>query len=314
MASAFLTHPDLLLHDTGPDHPENTHRLLHILSAIDGAGLLKKFISIPFSKATLADASLVHSEAYVELLRIVCGEGFTFIGSQETHICPRSHDAAMLAVGAVLAGCDAVVDSRAERAFCAIRPPGHHATRDQAGGFCLLNNVAIGAEHLIRRHSLERVAIVDFDAHHGNGTQEIFYDRGDVLYISLHQHPRLGYPGTGYKSEKGKGAGVGFTVNIPMPPGAKDEDYREAFEMKVMPALDRFAPQFLLLSAGFDAVTPESLARLDLKSESFYWMTRMLMESANRHCGGRLVSVLEGGYHMPTLGKSVVEHAKSLVE
>jgi acetoin utilization deacetylase AcuC-like enzyme len=201
----------------------------------------------------------------------------------------------------------------ARRAFAAVRPPGHHAERDYAMGFCLFNNVAVAAESLIHDHGLERVAIVDLDVHHGNGTQHAFEERDDVLYISVHEFPgTLPYPGSGYAEERGAGAGVGYTVNVPVEAGSGDEAYRGALGDKVLPALRGFGPQFILVSLGFDALETDLAAHLNLQPHSFRWISRLLAEAADQLCEGRLVSVLEGGYDLNRLGACAVEHVRGI--
>ncbi len=305
---------DFLDHVTEDIHPDQPERLKVIGSALLDAGLLERMIPLSFSWATHEDVALIHEPAYVDLVRIVCGDGFTFVGDRDTQICEESYQVALLAVGGVLAACDAVMKGEVRRAFCAVRPPGHHAERDQAMGFCLFNNVAIAAEHLVQRHGLERVAIVDFDVHHGNGTQHAFEERSDVLYISLHERSgTMPFPGGGEEDETGRGEGRGYTLNVPIVAASGDSEYREAFAEKVIPALDSFRPQFLLISAGFDAVVSEWVAHMCLESSSYGWMTRELVAAAERHSDGRVVSVLEGGYDLAHLGESVVAHVEALL-
>jgi len=207
-----------------------------------------------------------------------------------------------------------VMAGRIDRAFCAVRPPGHHAERDQAMGYCLFNHVAVAAEHLIQCHGLERVAIVDWDAHHGNGTQHIFEDREDVLFISLHESPRFLYPHSGYAHETGVGKGKGYTLNIPMAPGSDDATYRQAFEEKVMAKLETFAPQFILISAGFDGAREDRTTDINLEPASYAWLSECLAAIASRHGEDRIVSVLEGGYDLPSLGRCVTAHVQSMLE
>jgi len=302
-----------LRHDTGPTHPERPERLEALTHALATSGLLGRMVSLPFGPAVPEVIGRVHEPAYVELVRLACEGGMTFLGDNETHICPESYEVARLAVGGVLAACDAIAAGAADRAFCAVRPPGHHAGRDRAMGYCLFNPVAVAAEYLIRRHGLARVAIVDWDVHHGNGTQAIFEDRDDVLFISLHESPPQ-YPGTGYESETGRGRGVGFTLNIPMPPGSGDSEYRRAFAKRVVPRLDAFAPEFILISAGFDAAAEERIANINLEPASFAWMTQELLAAANRHAKGRVISVLEGGYDLPSLERCAAAHVRALLE
>jgi acetoin utilization deacetylase AcuC-like enzyme len=249
----------------------------------------------------------------VELVRRMCDAGFAFIGSEETQICPRSYDVAALAAGGVLAACDAVMNGQVERAFCALRPPGHHAESDQAMGFCLFNNVAVGAEHLVREHGLKRIAIVDFDVHHGNGTQHIFERRSDVFYLSMHERPgSLEFPGTGEADEVGLGEGAGYTLNVPLSRASGGSQYRAALQDQILPALDRYKPEFLLLSAGFDAMVWDKTSHLSLEPADFGWITAELVRAADRTAHGRIVSVLEGGYDLCHLGQAVARHVAAL--
>jgi acetoin utilization deacetylase AcuC-like enzyme len=313
MNIGWVYHEDYLKHDPGPTHPECPDRLRAIVAALDSAGLLARMKALPIEPVDPRVLTMVHDPAYVALVQVSCRKGMGFVGSPETRVCGGTFKAALRAVGGVVAACDAIMKGEIQRAFCAVRPPGHHAGRDYAEGFCLFNNVALAAEHLVQRHKLERVAIVDFDVHHGNGTQHIFEQRNDVLYISLHEDPRFLYPGTGHADETGIGQGTGFTLNIPMLPGSDDAAYRKAFAQRVLPRLDEFKPQFLLVSSGFDAVHEEEIAHIDLTPDSYDWITRDLMAAADKHCGGRLVSILEGGYELPILGQCAVVHVKAML-
>ena len=301
-------------HDPGPGHLERPERLEVVVQALQQAGLLDAMTALPFRAATAEQLERVHDPAYVDLVRMMCDDGFTFIGSRDTGINAHSYEVAALATGGVLAACDAVMAGRVRRAFCAVRPPGHHAEADQALGFCLFNHVAVAAEHLISRHGRTRVAIVDFDAHHGNGTQHTFEARREVFYVSLHERPgSLEFPGTGDASETGSGAGQGTTLNVPLDRGSGETEYRAALQQHVLPALDAYRPQFVLLSAGFDALMWDRAAHLSLEPSDYRWITDALVGVADRHCGGSLVSVLEGGYDLANLGSAVVEHVRGLV-
>jgi acetoin utilization deacetylase AcuC-like enzyme len=313
MKLGFVYDRRFLLHVTGDWHIECPERLEVIVAALEQAGLLAEMEVLPFTWASPAQLALVHEPAYVALVRIACDEGFTFIGSQETAICPRSYEVAALAAGGVLAACDAVMAGRVHRAFCAVRPPGHHAEADLAQGYCLFNNVALGAEHLIRNHGLSRVAIVDFDVHHGNGTQHLFENRADVFYVSVHERPgSLPYPGTGEAAEIGRGPGTGYTLNVPLDRFSTEPQYRLALEDHVVPALERYRPEFLLLSAGFDALMWDDVSHVSLEPQAFGWITELLVQVADRHAAGRVVSVLEGGYDRLNLGRAVVAHVQGL--
>lgn len=301
-------------HDTGDVHPECPARLNVIMESLREEGLLDQLVPLPFRQAKAEEIALVHEPAYVDLIRMVCDEGFTGLGGGDTKLCEKSYDVAALAVGGVMAACDAVMAGTVRRAFCAVRPPGHHAEADRVMGFCLFNNVAVAAERLVRNHGLERVAIVDFDAHHGNGTQHIFEERADVLYISIHERPgSIRFPGTGKETETGTGNGSGFTLNVPLSRGAGEAEYRDAFDRQILPRLEDYRPEFLLLSSGFDALAADTISHLRLEPESYRWMTSELIKLADQCVQGRVVSVLEGGYHLDYLGRSVAGHVENLV-
>jgi acetoin utilization deacetylase AcuC-like enzyme len=243
----------------------------------------------------------------------MCEVGGGVLDLGDTPVGPESYEVALLSLGSALRACDAVMKGEVTRAFSAARPPGHHAEPDRAMGFCLFSNIAIAARHAQRAYGLERVAIVDFDVHHGNGTQAAFESDRSVMFISLHQHPRTCYPGTGYEWEIGTGPGRGYTVNIPFDPGSDDADYLRVIDERVVPELDEFRPQLLLISAGFDAHREDPLAHMNLSDECYELMTRHVVSVADQHCGGRVVSVLEGGYSLAALGRSVVRHLIGLL-
>ncbi len=315
MSLGFVYDRRFLDHDTGDVHPEHPARLRVILDALREEGLLERMVPIPFRQAKAEEIAMVHEPAYVDLVRMACDEGFTSIGSRDTRLCAKSYDVAALAVGGVIAACDAVMAGRVSRAFCAVRPPGHHAEADRAMGFCLFNNVAVAAEHLVRNHGLRRVAIVDFDAHHGNGTQHLFETRRDVFYVSVHERPgSIGFPGTGEETEIGAGEGEGFTLNVPLSHGAGDAEYRAAFEDKILPKLEEYGPEFVLLSAGFDALAADTISHLGLDPASYERTTARLKNVAGRLAKGRMVSVLEGGYPLDHLGPAVAAHVLALGE
>lgn len=312
MTSTLLIDDRFREHLTGAGHPESPARLDAVRRALDDAGLIGMMASVPPRDLDDRDLYRIHEPAYVERLVRACQSGAAYIDEPDSAICPASYAIARLAAGSVLAAVDGVMDGRWKNAFCAVRPPGHHAERDRSMGFCLLNNIAIAAEYLIREHHLARVLILDWDVHHGNATQHSFEERDDVLFISLHGHPRHVYPGTGFEHETGRGRGRGFTINIPMLPGSGDAEYRRAFDDKIAPAVERFRPEFILVSAGFDAHRRDPLAPLNLENESFAWMTRWVLNAATRHCAGRLVSILEGGYDLAALGECVAIHVALL--
>ena len=306
----FFFHPSFLSHDTGPGHPERPQRFQAVCDHLRRTGLwerLKHRESSPASRETLA---LVHPERYISLIERACREGPTAL-DPDTVASPGSWDAALRAVGAVTEAIDGVMDGSLERAFCAVRPPGHHALADRAMGFCLFNNVAIGARYAQRRQGLARVLIVDWDVHHGNGTQAIFEDDPAVLYFSTHQYPF--YPGSGARRETGRGAGTGFTLNVPLPAGAGDAELLRAFEEVLVPKAAEFAPQLVLISAGFDAHRDDPLAQLAVTEAGYASLTRIVRGIADASAKGHIVSVLEGGYDLRALGASVEAHLDALL-
>lgn len=305
MTSLLYTHPSFLAHDTGPAHPERADRLRAIAAALDEARF-PALRRIEAPRGTLDQIRLVHLPEYVDhIFDLVPDSGHLYADS-DTVLSPGSGEAALHAVGAVCAAVDAVCSGAAQNAFCAVRPPGHHAEPSHAMGFCLFNNVAIAAQYARSKYPISRVAIVDFDVHHGNGTQAVFYREPQVLYASTHQMPL--YPGTGSARE----TGVGNIFNAPLPPGSGGEAFRAAMEEKIFPALRKFEPQLLLISAGFDAHRDDPLASLNLVEEDYAWVTRELLSIAKSYCEGRLVSVLEGGYDLNALGRSVAAHVGAL--
>jgi acetoin utilization deacetylase AcuC-like enzyme len=310
--TALAYDPVSLEHHTGWQHPENRRRLSAIVECLRTEGLLDRMLALTPADAPVEAITRVHALAYVRQVEQHCAAGGLFYEEEDTVGSPGTYRAAVRAAGAVLGAVDAVMDGRAANAFCAVRPPGHHAERDRAMGFCFFNNVAIGARHAQDRHGLARVAIVDWDVHHGNGTQHAFEEDPTVFYCSLHQFPL--YPGSGRSEERGQGAGKGFTLNLPMPAGATDADYLRALREDLRPAIDRFKPDLMLVSAGFDPHRDDPLASIALTEEGFAQMTREVRAMAEAHCGGRLVSVLEGGYNLEALAASVAAHVRALLE
>ena len=302
------------LHDTGANHPERPERLSAIVQAFAEAELTSRCLLIPPRVVTDETLLAVHPPEYLSRLREHCGAGQPSIDSADSAICPRSEEVARLAAGGVVAAVDAIMSGKLRNAFCAVRPPGHHCEPNESMGFCLLANVAIAARHLLNAWGLTRVAVVDWDVHHGNGTQHIFEDSAAVMVCNLHGHPSYVYPGTGFAKERGTGDGAGATLNIPFYPGAGDEDYRRGFDEQLLPALEDFRPEFVLISAGFDAHRQDPLAPLNLESSSFRWMTEAVVEMAERFSRGRVVSVLEGGYDLQALGESATNHVAVLVD
>ena len=306
MTTLLYTHPSCLAHDPGSHHPEAPDRLRAVLAALSGpqyARLERR----EAPKAALDDVLRVHSRRQVErLLGAVPKSGHVAIDA-DTVLSPASGIAALHAAGAVSAAVDAVVAKEADNAFCAVRPPGHHAEPDRAMGFCLFNNAAIGALRAREVHGLDRVAVVDFDVHHGNGTQAAFEADDNLFYASTHQYPL--YPGSGSASE----TGVGNIVNVPLRPMSGSGPFRLAMTGRILPALDEFRPDLLLISAGFDAHRSDPLAQLLLDEADYTWVTEKLLEVANRHADGRVVSTLEGGYDLTALAASAAAHVRVLM-
>lgn len=314
MAAGFIYHDAFLEHDTGPQHPERPARLLAVLDALRHSDLGDRLVRITPEPADLQWVLTAHSEQYVRRLQRACEDGVAYIDTPDCAICPRSFEAALLAAGAGIAAVDAVMAGQVQRAFCAIRPPGHHAEYDAAMGFCLLNNMAIAANYLRLRYGVNRVLILDWDVHHGNGTQHRFEEDPSVFVCSIHQDPQTLYPGTGLASEIGTGKGKGATLNLPMPAGSGDEQYCRELKEKFLPVAQSFSPEFVLVSAGFDAHTDDPLARMELSDDAFAWMSRMVCDLADQVCAGRLVSILEGGYNLEVLRRCVPEHLRIFEE
>jgi len=300
-----------LEHKTTPGHPERPERLVEIIGRLKEKGLYSQLLELRPVPAALEWIRTVHSAEYIERVKAACEEGAGYLDSADTPISRKSYDAALAAAGGVLTAIDAVMDGRVANAFCAVRPPGHHALENRAMGFCIFNNVAIGARYAQKKYGLTRILIVDWDVHHGNGTQATFYDDPSVLYFSVHQYPF--YPGTGSEAEKGSGKGLNYTINAPMPAGSTDSAYLRAFEEKLTPAALDFSPDFVIVSAGFDAHKNDLLGGMAVSAEGFAELTRIVRAIAQKCCEGRLVSVLEGGYHLEGLADSVEAHIRVLM-
>ena len=306
MPTLLFTHPASLAHETPPGHPERVDRIVAInetLSAPWFDGLVRRQAPMGSDQAIL----LAHTAGHLENIRAAAPQrGFKYL-DPDTVMSPGTLEAALRAVGAATAAVDAVFSGEADNAFCALRPPGHHAERQRAMGFCFFNQAAIAALHARSVHGAERVAVVDFDVHHGNGTQEIFWSDPGLFYGSTHQMPL--YPGTGSRSE----TGAGNIFNAPLRAGDGGAEFRAAMSSLILPALDAFAPDLVIISAGFDAHRSDPLGGLDLGEEDFAWATRRLMEAAEKHARGRVVSMLEGGYDLRGLASSVAAHVEALM-
>ena len=310
--TGFVYHDIYLEHKTTDGHPETPQRLVAILDKLKQNGLYSQLLILTPSPASVEWIKTVHSPEYIQRAEDSCQKGTRFLDSLDTPISPKSYEAALMAVGGVFSAIDAVMKKKVTNAFCAVRPPGHHAIEDEAMGFCMFNNVAIGARYLQKQYGLSKILIVDWDVHHGNGTQAAFYDDPNVLYFSTHQYPF--YPGTGAETEKGGGKGQNYNINVPLPAGSTDADYLQAFKEKLEPAATAFSPDFVLISAGFDAHENDLLGGMKVTTQGFAQLTAIVKAIAQKCCEDRLVSVLEGGYHRQGLAASVEAHIQELME
>ncbi len=301
MKVGFVYDPIYLKHDTG-QHVENANRLRAIMRFVERTGPWQQLVPVIPGAATVEDVSLVHDRQYISYVREVVEESGGWL-DPDTVVSPDSYEVARYAVGGVIKATEVVMAGELDSVFALVRPPGHHATAQQAKGFCLFNNVAIATKYALNRYNLERIAIIDFDAHHGNGTQEAFYNEPRVLYVSTHQYPH--YPGTGRIDETGEGVAKGTTVNIPLPAGCGDDEYQEVFEQIVVPVVRRFSPQLVMVSAGYDAHWTDELAMMQVTITGFAQIVKVITGLATELCGGRLVLSLEGGYNLTALSSSV---------
>ena len=308
MATLLISHPSFLEHDTGPYHPERPDRLRAILGALEDPAF-DALVRLAAPAASMEEMMRVHPQDYVEaILGIQPAPGEHVHVDGDTVMSQGSAEAIQRAAGAVVAGVDAVMQGKVRTAFAAVRPPGHHAAPGEPGGFCLINNAAVGARHAQAKYGVERVAIVDFDVHHGQGTQAVVEPDPSLFYASTHQYPL--YPGTGSPRETGTDNNV---VNVPLSAGSGSAEFRAAWSERILPMLDDFAPEFVIVSAGFDAHRADPLAQLEVETEDFVWLTEELLAVAARHAGGRLVSVLEGGYDLEVLAESAATHVQALM-
>ncbi len=308
--TAILYDPRFLEHDTGQGHPERPARLSHAIETLRRQPWFGELVAVEARACERRWLETIHDSDYIERTRRACQVGEDYIDSPDVMVSRSSWDVAVLAAGGALSIADAVVSGRVDNGFALCRPPGHHAEHATALGFCLFNSVAVTARYLQQHHGLDKILILDWDVHHGNGTQHSFEADPSVFYMSLHQYPH--YPGTGARSENGSGSGRGATLNCPMSAGSGDAEYREAFEEYILPAANDFKPDAVLLSAGFDAHTADPLGSINLSTDFYRWMTGRMLEVADRHCDGRLVSLLEGGYDLNALAACVSAHLESL--
>ncbi len=309
--TGFVADSRVAKHDPGPGHPEQPARFHAAVNGLEAAGLLREMVRLESRAAVSKELALAHTEDYIALVEREVSQNRRQLSTGDTAISPHSTEAARIAAGSALCAVDAVFAGSVRNAFCAVRPPGHHASAARGMGFCLFNNVAVAARYAQQRHGAERIAIVDWDVHHGNGTQDIFYRDGSVLFFSTHQSPW--YPGTGAASERGEGSGTGATINCPLPAGADRAEIFAAFERALVPATLQFQPDLILISAGFDSRMDDPLGQFLLTDPDFADLTRIVLELASECCGGRLVSVLEGGYSLGGLAAATEAHVRSLL-
>jgi acetoin utilization deacetylase AcuC-like enzyme len=310
MKTGFHYDPVYLQHDTGMGHPECSERLSATMQYLKEQSFFNDLQSIAGRSADLQWIETIHDQNYIQRAKITCNSGIPFLDSMDVSVSKQSFDIALQAVGSAMALADQIVSGKIDNGFALIRPPGHHAEHTMALGFCLFNNVAILARYLQQQLGMDKIMILDWDVHHGNGTQHTFEDDPSVLYISTHQYPY--YPGTGAWYETGSGRGEGATLNCPMAAGSGDREYEVAFMEKIIPRIDHFHPEMIIISAGFDAHINDPLGNINLSTEFYGWMTEVLLEKADKYSEGRLVSLLEGGYNLKMLPRCIAEHIKTL--
>ena len=306
-----LIYDDIFLrHDTGGGHPENATRVTNTIEYLRSSSIWKDLDVKRPRAATKEEVSAVHSISQIDQVAEMAGGGGGYL-DPDTHVSQDSYDAALFAAGALLTAVDLVIGKQADNAFCLVRPPGHHSTPTKAMGFCLFNNVAIAAKYIQSKYNLDRIVIIDWDVHHGNGTQDAFYDDPSVMYFSMHKYPF--YPGTGAQGEIGEGSGSGFTINVPLSYDTGQEEYLKIFDDVMKKRIKLFNPEFILISAGFDAYHLDPISGLCLEDHDFNTLTKITRNIANDCCEGRIVSSLEGGYHLLDLPKCIEEHLNGLV-
>ena len=311
--TGYLHDERYLLHNTGPGHPETPDRLKAIYQGIKDAGLLSKLTLIQASRADLKWVETVHSKHYIERFEAACHSGNSMFDHPDTQICTETFEIALLAIGGILDAAGRVMSGKLDNAFCAVRPPGHHAEYDRGMGFCYFNNVAIAARYLQIKWGIQRVGIVDFDVHHGNGTQHIFEEDPDVFYYSIHQHPTFAFPGTGRAFETGSGKGTGATRNYPVLPGHGDKEYHGLVQRDLIPVFEAFSPEVIIVSAGFDAHVDDEMSDITLSTKGYTRIMERIVALAELYSNGRVISVLEGGYCLERLPELAANHVKVLL-
>ena len=314
MTTALLLDSLFTEHITGATHPESPARVQRIIEKLKADGLDSECLSIPTPAGDEELLLLNHDSKYIERAKAAVDSGAATLDSPDVEISPQSFDIANRAAEAACRAIDLIGSGKARNAFLATRPPGHHAEFDRAMGFCLFNNVAIAARYALAQNSAKRVCILDWDVHHGNGTQHSFYDSPDVFYISTHTNPAIYYPGTGFAEEIGKGAGEGSTLNIPLDPGTPERRFIEIYETEVIKQLETCKPDLLIISAGFDAHQHDPLGNQSISTKGFRIVSDTILQAASSICDGKVLSVLEGGYNLDALARSVATHLESLVE
>ena len=314
LKTGFLYDERYLLHITSPYHPEVPDRLKAIYKGIKDAGMLPHLTLIQACKADMSQIEMMHQKYYIQRFKQMCAAGIAQMDTPDCQICAESYEIALLAVGGILEAGRLVMESKIDNAFCAVRPPGHHAEHDRAMGFCYFANVAILAKYLQTEWGVKKVGIIDFDVHHGNGTQNMFNDDPSVFYYSIHEHPSFAFPGTGRELEKGVGAGVGTTRNYPVLPGQGDKEYLKAMREDWGPAFEGFNPDIIIVSTGFDAHEDDDMSGINLTTEGFSQVMKLIVQMADRLTGGKLISVLEGGYSLKRLPELAKNHVEILMK